>query len=147
MHEGQVDGATINVSIVIPRQKLSPAPPTARRGANIDPRVPFVGARGGGPSGRGGANRRRPSPGGGRFGGRGDAYRPSTRSRSRSSVGGGGHRHRSRSHGSVGSRSRSRSPRRRGGGGRHDERDRKRRSRSRSYSMASRERSLSAGRS
>ncbi|CAH0022826.1 unnamed protein product [Clonostachys rhizophaga] len=48
MHEAQVDGATINVSIVLPRRKLSPAPPMARRGANIDPRVPFGVGRGGG---------------------------------------------------------------------------------------------------
>ncbi|KAG6023075.1 hypothetical protein E4U19_004578 [Claviceps sp. Clav32 group G5] len=33
MHEAQVDGAMINVSIVLPRRKLSPSPPTARRGA------------------------------------------------------------------------------------------------------------------
>ncbi|KAF7559602.1 hypothetical protein G7046_g4542 [Stylonectria norvegica] len=46
MHEAQVDGATINVSIVLPRRKLSNAPPTARRGANIDPRIPFAGPRG-----------------------------------------------------------------------------------------------------
>ncbi|KAF1732914.1 hypothetical protein CRV24_006807 [Beauveria bassiana] len=37
MHEAQVDGAIIHVSIVLPRRKLSPPPPTARRGANIDP--------------------------------------------------------------------------------------------------------------
>ncbi|KAG6062896.1 hypothetical protein E4U32_001862, partial [Claviceps aff. humidiphila group G2b] len=55
MHEAQVDGAMINVSIVLPRRKLSPSPPTARRGANIDPRVPLTGPRGGGgPSRRGG---------------------------------------------------------------------------------------------
>ncbi|KAH0594369.1 hypothetical protein MHUMG1_07719 [Metarhizium humberi] len=55
MHEAQVDGATINVSIVLPRRKLSPPPPTARRGANIDPRIPMSGPRGGaGPPGRGG---------------------------------------------------------------------------------------------
>ncbi|CAF3483572.1 unnamed protein product [Fusarium graminearum] len=47
MHEAQVDGSAVNVSIVLPRRKLSPAPPTARRGANIDPRVPFSGGRGG----------------------------------------------------------------------------------------------------
>ncbi|KAM5381970.1 hypothetical protein ACJZ2D_002758 [Fusarium nematophilum] len=71
MHEAQVDGATINVSIVLPRRKLSPAPPTARRGANIDPRVPFAGPRGGPPgmgargdAGMGGGGgRRRMSPG------------------------------------------------------------------------------------
>ncbi|RSL47724.1 hypothetical protein CEP54_013276 [Fusarium duplospermum] len=76
MHEAQVDGATINVSIVLPRRKLSPAPPTARRGANIDPRVPFTGPRGGppgmgaggGPGGvGGGGGRRRMSPGGRRI--------------------------------------------------------------------------------
>ncbi|RSL38538.1 hypothetical protein CEP53_014790 [Fusarium sp. AF-6] len=76
MHEAQVDGATINVSIVLPRRKLSPAPPTARRGANIDPRVPFTGPRGGppgmgaggGPGGMGGGGgRRRMSPGGRRI--------------------------------------------------------------------------------
>ncbi|CAG9940463.1 unnamed protein product [Clonostachys rosea f. rosea IK726] len=53
MHEAQVDGATINVSIVLPRRKLSPAPPMARRGANIDPRVPFGVGRGGGAHGSG----------------------------------------------------------------------------------------------
>ncbi|KAI1025858.1 hypothetical protein LB503_006838 [Fusarium chuoi] len=74
MHEAQVDGSAINVSIVLPRRKLSPAPPTARRGANIDPRVPFAGARGGAPGagmggnngmgvGGGGGGRRRASPG------------------------------------------------------------------------------------
>ncbi|KAF5645322.1 RNA-binding with serine-rich domain protein [Fusarium tjaetaba] len=72
MHEAQVDGSAINVSIVLPRRKLSPAPPTARRGANIDPRVPFAGARGGPPGagiggnngmGGGGGGRRRASPG------------------------------------------------------------------------------------
>src|ERR1700761_6943840 len=40
MHEAQLDGAVINVSIVLPRRKFSPAPPTARRGANFDPRNP-----------------------------------------------------------------------------------------------------------
>ncbi|KAI6775701.1 hypothetical protein HG530_002459 [Fusarium avenaceum] len=71
MHEAQVDGSVINVSIVLPRRKLSPAPPTARRGANIDPRVPFVGGRGGPPGASiqgnngtgGGGGRRRTSPG------------------------------------------------------------------------------------
>ncbi|KAE8443179.1 hypothetical protein EG329_002277 [Mollisiaceae sp. DMI_Dod_QoI] len=37
MHESQIDGAVINVSIVLPRRKFSPSPPVARRGANIDP--------------------------------------------------------------------------------------------------------------
>ncbi|KFZ01229.1 hypothetical protein V500_00848 [Pseudogymnoascus sp. VKM F-4518 (FW-2643)] len=39
MHEAQLDGAVISVSIVIPRRKFSPAPPLARRGANIEPRA------------------------------------------------------------------------------------------------------------
>ncbi|KID73542.1 RNA-binding protein with serine-rich domain 1-A [Metarhizium brunneum] len=132
MHEAQVDGATINVSIVLPRRKLSPPPPTARRGANIDPRIPMSGPRGGaGPPGRGGGfnaggGRRRGSPSG-RYGPRSDVYRPSSRSPSRSpgappsrgGGGGGGGRYRSRSNASYSSRSRSRSPgpRRRGGGG------------------------------
>ncbi|KAG5664722.1 hypothetical protein KAF25_008456 [Fusarium avenaceum] len=94
MHEAQVDGSAINVSIVLPRRKLSPAPPTARRGANIDPRVPFVGGRGGPPGAGiqgnngtgGGGGRRRTSPGS-RFGPRSDVYRPGSRSPSRSPVG------------------------------------------------------------
>ncbi|TAQ83847.1 hypothetical protein B7494_g7831 [Chlorociboria aeruginascens] len=40
MHESQIDGAVISVSIVLPRRKFSPSPPLARRGANIDPRAP-----------------------------------------------------------------------------------------------------------
>ncbi|KAF5680313.1 RNA-binding protein Y14 [Fusarium heterosporum] len=88
MHEAQVDGSAINVSIVLPRRKLSPAPPTARRGANIDPRVPFAGARGGAPAlgnnnTGGGGGRRRTSPGS-RYGPRSDVYRPGSRSPSRS---------------------------------------------------------------
>ncbi|RFN49129.1 hypothetical protein FIE12Z_6621 [Fusarium flagelliforme] len=99
MHEAQVDGSAINVSIVLPRRKLSPAPPTARRGANIDPRVPFSGGRGG-PTGAGvganngmsgGGGRSRKSPGS-RFGPRSDVYRPGSRSPSRSSVGPPSHR-------------------------------------------------------
>ncbi|KAK2592142.1 hypothetical protein QQS21_010150 [Conoideocrella luteorostrata] len=150
MHEAQVDGATINVSIVLPRRKLSPPPPTARRGANIDPRIPLSGPRGGGPPGRGGGfnsgrGRRRPSPSS-RYGPRSDVYRPSSRSLSRSPGGappsrGGGSRYRSRSNASYSSRSRSRSPapRRRGGGGsgaggsKYDDGDDRWRSRSRSY--------------
>ncbi|KAI5464038.1 hypothetical protein BGZ63DRAFT_401023 [Mariannaea sp. PMI_226] len=66
MHEAQVDGATINVSIVLPRRKLSPAPPMARRGANIDPRVPFAGARGGPPGMGSGGNGGNVASGGGR---------------------------------------------------------------------------------
>ncbi|OAA47076.1 Nucleotide-binding, alpha-beta plait [Metarhizium rileyi] len=159
MHEAQVDGATINVSIVLPRRKLSPPPPTARRGANIDPRIPMTGPRGGGPPGRGGGafnnNRRRGSPSG-RYGPRSDVYRPFSRSPSRSpgappSRAGGG-RYRTRSNASYSSRSRSKSPmpRRRGGpgaglgpgqsgrgGARFQETDDGRRSRSRSRSYDS----------
>ncbi|RFU80474.1 hypothetical protein TARUN_1736 [Trichoderma arundinaceum] len=163
MHEAQVDGAVINVSIVLQRRKLSPAPPTARRGANIDPRVPFQSSRGGGPpsgplGGGGGGGRRRLSPAS-RYGPRSDVYRPNSLSPARSpggappSRGGGGGagagRYRSRSNGSYSSRSRSRSPapRRRGGGGngasRHDDHDTRRRSRSRSFNS---ERSTSRNR-
>ncbi|KAG8420654.1 hypothetical protein J3459_010870 [Metarhizium acridum] len=167
MHEAQVDGATINVSIVLPRRKLSPPPPTARRGANIDPRIPMSGPRGGaGPPGRGGGfnaggGRRRGSPSS-RYGPRSDVYRPLSRSPSRSpgappSRGGGG-RYRSRSNASYSSRSRSRSPgpRRRGGGGsgagggggggggRFEDDNDRRRSRSRSHeSYGARSRSRS----
>ncbi|GAB0133123.1 hypothetical protein EsDP_00001538 [Epichloe bromicola] len=157
MHEAQVDGAVINVSIVLPRRKLSPPPPTARRGANIDPRVPMSGPRGGGPSGRGGGfhpggGRRRQSPPSSRYGPRSDVYRPWSRSPSRSPGGappsrggvgvgvGGGGRYRSRSMDSYSSRSRSRSPapRRRGGGngaggGGYDDAEDRRRTRSRSF--------------
>ncbi|KAL7800027.1 hypothetical protein V8C37DRAFT_414009 [Trichoderma ceciliae] len=92
MHEAQVDGAVINVSIVLQRRKLSPAPPTARRGANIDPRVPFQSSRGGGPpsgplgGGGGGGGRRRLSPSS-RYGPRSDVYRPNSLSPARSAGG------------------------------------------------------------
>ncbi|KAI0393080.1 RNA-binding domain-containing protein [Xylariaceae sp. FL0594] len=117
MHEANLDGAIINVSIVLPRRKFNPSPPTASRGANIDPRVPAPGFRGGG--GRGGG---RPFGfGGSRGGGRSprhgrpgrdnfDTYRPRSYSRSRSPP---SRRNRSRSP-SDGSRSRT-PPRRRGG--------------------------------
>ncbi|OTA92927.1 hypothetical protein M434DRAFT_12009 [Hypoxylon sp. CO27-5] len=45
MHEAVLDGTVINVSIVLPRRKFSPSPPTASRGANIDPRLPAPGPR------------------------------------------------------------------------------------------------------
>ncbi|ROV88928.1 hypothetical protein VSDG_08898 [Cytospora chrysosperma] len=51
MHEAQLDGATISVSIVLQRRKLSPPPPTANRGANFDPRLPPPGRGGRGPPG------------------------------------------------------------------------------------------------
>lgn len=148
MHEGQLDGSTINVSIVLQRRKLSLAPPTARRGANIDPRVPLAGGRGFGPpgpslggpanSGSSGSRRRHSPPS--RYGPRSDVYRPSSRSPSKSPVGGsasrgGGSRYRSRSFDSFSSRSRSRSPppSRRGGNGRHDHYSHRRRNRSRGH--------------
>ncbi|KAJ0122987.1 hypothetical protein J7T55_011448 [Diaporthe amygdali] len=51
MHEAQLDGATISVSIVLPRRKFSPPPPTATHGANYDPRLPPPGRGGRGPRG------------------------------------------------------------------------------------------------
>ncbi|KAI0162046.1 RNA-binding domain-containing protein [Xylariaceae sp. FL1272] len=116
MHEAQLDGNIINVSIVLPRRKFSPSPPVASRGANIDPRVPaptsFRGSgRGGGGmgGGRGGRNARA-SPRHGRPSRENlDTYRPRSYSPSRSPP----RRHRSRSR-SFDSRSPS-PPRRRGG--------------------------------
>lgn len=131
MHEAQLDGATISVSIVLQRRKLSPPPPTANRGANFDPRLPPPGrgARGPPGGGMGGPRGRGPRGGGGRFGRGGppppsDTYRPRSISRSRSrspaaSVRGGKYRTRSPSP----SRSRTRSPppsRGRRGRGRYD---------------------------
>lgn len=125
MHEAQIDGAVINVSIVLPRRKLSPSPPTARRGANFDPRLPAPGSRSGPPGGGGPGGRGRRSPGPGSMSGSGrfrsDTYRPRSISRSRSRspppAAGGSHRYRSRS-ASYSSRSRSRTPPGRGRGGR-----------------------------
>ncbi|KAL2148301.1 hypothetical protein VTH82DRAFT_2449 [Thermothelomyces myriococcoides] len=37
MHEAQIDGSTIHVSIVLPRRKVSPPPPPARRGPRGPP--------------------------------------------------------------------------------------------------------------
>ncbi|KAI0475755.1 RNA-binding domain-containing protein [Xylariaceae sp. FL0804] len=153
MHEANVDGATINVSIVLQRRKFSPGPPLASRGANIDPRLPAPGPRGGrGPGG---------PPGGGRMSGPGvgrpparsprygrptrdnfDTYRPRSVSRSRSPA---PRRNRSPS-GSYGSRSRS-PPKHRGGGrGGHADYDARRRSPSYdSYRGRSRSRSVGRG--
>ncbi|PFH57823.1 hypothetical protein XA68_14530 [Ophiocordyceps unilateralis] len=154
MHEGHIDGATVNVSIVLPRRIFSPEPPLARRGANIDPRNSVSGPRGGrGYRGHPATvgHRRPSSPG--RYGPRSNAYPPPSRSRSRSpyrspprlprgSRGGG------RSFDSYSSRSRSKSPPpRRGGaagGGRFASDGFRRRSRSRSAgSYAGRNRSPS----
>ncbi|OTA03383.1 hypothetical protein A9Z42_0038450 [Trichoderma parareesei] len=100
MHEAQIDGSTINVSISTQRSKLSPEPPMARRNANMNARAAFHHtSRGRGP----------PSgpQGGRRYGPRSDVYRPNPLSpgRSRSprgappSRGGAGRRYRSRSRG------------------------------------------------
>lgn len=162
MHESQIDGAIINVSIVLPRRKFSPLPPTARRGANFDPRGPPPGRAGPpgvgvGIGGRGGRRSPGPmaAPGAGRF--RSDTYRPRSASRSRSRsplpAPGGSRRYRSRS-ASYSSRSESRSPRGRGrgrggrgGGRRHDDHDSRRRSPSRASYDSYDRRSLSRGRS
>ncbi|KAK4117866.1 RNA-binding domain-containing protein [Canariomyces notabilis] len=114
MHEAQLDGALINVSIVLPRRKLSPSPPLARRGANIGPtRGPPANFRSGPPGGpAGGRGWRSPAAPSGptRYGPRSDTYRPRSMSRSRSPApAGGGRRYRSRSS-SYSSRSRSRTP-------------------------------------
>ena len=127
MHEAQIDGAVINVSIVFPRRKFSRSPPPTRREAQIlierfDSRAPPAGGYRGGPpsqgfSGPGNGRYRSPPPPTRRvspprrYGGRPnlrerdlDTYRPRSYSRSRSP------RTRSRS---ISSRSRSRSPGRR----------------------------------
>ena len=167
MHEAQLDGAVINVSIVLPRRKLSPPPPLARRGAGIDPRQPMPGHRGpgGGPpfGGRGGRGRRSPPPTSdrSRYPPGSDTYRPRSvsRSRSRSPLPpvGGNRRYDSRSP-LYRSRSRSRTPPTRGRGGRggrgggrgRNDRDGRRRSPSRgsydSYDRRSRSRSREWGR-
>ncbi|KAK4124793.1 RNA-binding domain-containing protein [Parathielavia appendiculata] len=115
MHEAQLDGAVINVSIVLPRRKVSPPPPVARRG----PRGPpanvrsVLSASGGGGAPAGGRGWRSPAAGGGsgRHGHRsGDVYRPRSVSRSRSPAPSrGSRRYRSRS-ASYTSRSPSRTP-------------------------------------
>ncbi|RCI12096.1 hypothetical protein L249_0882 [Ophiocordyceps polyrhachis-furcata BCC 54312] len=129
MHEGLIDGTTVNVSIVLPRRIFSPEPPLARRGANIDPRFSGSGTRGGrvhrgyAPAG---GHRRHSSPG--RYGPRPDAFALPSRSRSRSPYrspprhprdprGGGGPRRSLED--SYSSRSRSKSPLPRRASGRH----------------------------
>lgn len=142
MHESQLDGSVINVSIVLPRRKFSPSPPLARNAVS-DRGPPPTSFRGPPPP-----RRRSPPPSYSRAD-RGernfDTYRPRTRSRSRSPR-----RHRSRSR-SISSRSRSRSPPRRRGGRRDSPgRNGGRRRRSPSYSSYSsyddRSRSRSRGR-
>lgn len=160
MHEAQLDGAVINVSIVLPRRKFSPSPPVARRGANFDPTNPPPNFRGRGPpgpgfgGGMGGPRGRRsplPPPGAGRYGPRSDTYRPRSvsRSRSRSPVASAARgRYRSRS---ASYSSRSRSPPFRARGGRvaarnDDDYDTRRRSPSRESYNSYRSRSRSRGR-
>ncbi|KAI9732291.1 MAG: hypothetical protein M1835_003501 [Candelina submexicana] len=169
MHEAQIDGAIISVSIVLPRRKFSRSPPPAAstrhsripppHSNNFDRYEPRGGpppSYRGPPPGAGGGRYRSPPPmrrgsppprrGYGRpdprdRGGNFDTYRPRSYSRSRSP--------RSRSYSS---RSRSPPPRRRGGGGRRDSPPRGggRRRRSPSYSSYSsysdRSRSRSRGR-
>lgn len=99
MHESQLDGAVISVSVVIPRRRFSPSPPPARRGPGF--------GGGGMRPGMGRApepKRDRRSSRGSRGGYRADSYRPRSLSRSRSPR---KHRSRSRSY------SRSQSPPRR----------------------------------
>ncbi|KAJ6446821.1 molybdenum cofactor synthesis protein 2B [Purpureocillium lavendulum] len=112
MHEGEIDGAIVNVSIVLPRSLMATDPPLVSRGANMGPRDRRT-SYGYQPAG-GYGNDRRPSPG--YPGPRGNAYRdPSPRGPPR-----GGNRYRSRSYDSYSSRSRSKSAHR-GGGGRYDD--------------------------
>ncbi|KAG9243556.1 hypothetical protein BJ878DRAFT_535141 [Calycina marina] len=142
MHESQIDGCTINVSIVLPRRKFSPSPPMARRGANLDSRAPPPGRFRGPPP-----PQRRATPTSYRNDRNSYNYRPRSLSRSNSPA---MRRHRTRSR----SYTRSRSPPRRGRGGARDSpvgnggyRDRRR---SMSYSSYSsyddRSRSRSRGR-
>ncbi|KAI0455805.1 hypothetical protein F5B21DRAFT_183123 [Xylaria acuta] len=148
MHEANLDGAVINVSIVLPRRRFDPSPPTASRGANIDPRNPGPSFRGGpgrstgGGGGMGGGggggrgfgyggprgNRSPPAPRPGRPGRDNfDTYRPRSYSRSRSPP---SRRNRSRS---ASYASRSRTPPRRRGGRRDSYDDHRERRRSPSY--------------
>ncbi|ODA83219.1 hypothetical protein RJ55_01730 [Drechmeria coniospora] len=125
MHESQVDGAIINVSIVLPRRLMSPDPPLARRGL-FDP-----------------DRRASHNTGSGSYhdvgrGPRANLYRPSSRSRSPSWAPRDGGRYRSRSFDGYRSRSRSKSPRR--DDGRYNGEPRRR---SLSRRSLSRERSLS----
>ena len=128
MHEAQLDGAILNVSIVLPRRKFSRSPPPAsNRGNGGRPRYgrgPYAGPSSP-PRRHGGA---RPTE-------RHDVYRPQSMSRSRSPV-------RSRSYSS-----RSRSPPPRRGSLKTDSRHRRRRSPSySSYSSRSRSPNRNRGR-
>jgi RNA-binding protein with serine-rich domain 1 len=144
MHESQLDGSVINVSIVLPRRKFSPSPPLARTAVSRDAPLSSNSYRG---PPREIPRRRSPvtsyrgdiDRGERAF----DTYRPRSRTRSRSP------RRRSRS---VSSRGRERSPIRRRGGrdspGRNGTRGGRRRSLSYSSysSYDDRSRSRSRGR-
>ncbi|KAJ9216692.1 hypothetical protein DTO166G4_1538 [Paecilomyces variotii] len=90
MHEAQLDGAILNVSIVLPRRAFSRSPPPARRGgfprSGFGRPPPLDGGRAGGF--RSPPPRRRSPPGrryaGSRAMDRHDRYRPRSLSRSRS---------------------------------------------------------------
>ncbi|OAQ85034.1 RNA recognition motif domain-containing protein [Purpureocillium lilacinum] len=125
LHEGEIDGSIVHVSIVLPRSLMAANPPPASRGANMGPRD-RRGSPGYPPAG-GYNNNRRPSPG--YSGPRDNAYRGPESYRGADSGGPrGGSRYRSRSYDSYSSRSRSRSVHR--GGGRYDDGYRRRDSRS-----------------
>ncbi|UNI13806.1 hypothetical protein JDV02_000512 [Purpureocillium takamizusanense] len=108
MHEGEIDGSMISVSIVLPRGMMAVDPPPASRGGNMG----FRDRRGsyGHPPAGGYGNGRRPSPG--YSGPRANANRDPEPRGPRN-----GSRYRSRSYGSYSSRSPSRSAHRGGGGG------------------------------
>lgn len=143
MHEGQLDGAVINVSIVLPRRQLarSPPPSSRRQPGRSTYANPAPSARYPGYNHRSPPPRRRtpppPRPYGNRAGGQARTdnwYRPRSYSRSRSPR-----RSRSRS---FSSRSRSKTPpqrRARGGYARREsyQHDSNRRRRSPSYSSYS----------
>ncbi|PGH17547.1 hypothetical protein AJ79_01147 [Helicocarpus griseus UAMH5409] len=148
MHEAQLDGAVLNVSIVLPRRTFSRSPPPARTRADFG--RPAYGrgfARGAGlgpppgryrsPPPRRGSPRRFPGPRGME---RHDLYRPRSISRSRSPRG------RSPSYSSR-SRSRTPPPRRRAYPRDSPPRRRRRGSSFSSYSDRGRSRSLSRSRS
>ncbi|KAF3051033.1 hypothetical protein E8E11_008109 [Didymella keratinophila] len=111
MHEAQLDGAKIQVSIVLPRRRFSQTPPPRRGGPPPRFQDDHNGHGGGGPPGA-----YRPPPMGGYGGGRSRGRSPSPRGgwrgrgrgRGRGGRGGGDFGYRPRSY----SRSRSRSPRR-----------------------------------
>ncbi|OJJ46332.1 hypothetical protein ASPZODRAFT_166606 [Penicilliopsis zonata CBS 506.65] len=89
MHEAQLDGAVLNVSIVLPRRNFSHSPPRSRYPRGSDKRQSYgpTTASGGHPSRRSPSPRRSPPHRrhGARTSDRHDLYRPQFQSRSRSS--------------------------------------------------------------